>query len=227
MNGGGPYGLFHLQAGGCGGCGLEVETVFLGGGLERLGLHLVGSPRHADLLLVSGVVTRALRPAVEAAWAAMAAPKYLIAAGDCALHGGMFRDSYAVGGGIGDLPVSLMIPGCPPPPETILEGLEMLLDALGRAAGATAGGSVGDGAPKRAGEGGGAPPETVPPPPPTPAEPPRLPGAPVAPPGVAVMPALPAPERPDPPAASPAPSPQARLPAAPRHRLGGGDSSGG
>jgi len=185
------YGLFHLQAGGCGGCSLEVEALGLAG-LDRLGIRLVASPRHADLLLVSGVVTRALRPAVDAAWAAMASPKHLIAAGDCALDGGLFRDSYAVDGGIRDLPVSLMIPGCPPPPPMILEGLEMLLDALGRTGRE----------PNPAPEAG--------------------PGA-----GSDARPGLPATERQEPPPPSLVPHRPARLPEAPRHRLGGGDSSGG
>ena len=130
----GPYPLLsmlHLQGGGCGGCGLEIEALVAGNRLDALGLRLVSSPRHADLLLVSGTVGRNLLDAVEATWAAMPEPKWLVAAGACAMDGGPFRDNYAVSGGIGArMPVSLVIPGCPPSPDAVLAGLRLLLDAL-------------------------------------------------------------------------------------------------
>lgn len=132
--------VLHLEGGGCGGCALEVAA--LSGSaraLREAGLVMVDSPRHADLLLVSGTVTRNLMQSVDAAWTAMAEPKYLVAVGACAVDGGPFRDVYAVGGGIGArLPVTLAIPGCPPSPEAILDGLCLLLAALdGRTEAAT------------------------------------------------------------------------------------------
>ena len=125
--------MLHLQGGGCGGCGLEFEAMRAAGAaaLAEAGLRLVELPRHADLLLVSGTVGRAMLPAVEAAWAAMAEPRWLLSLGACALDGGPFRDGYAVSGGIGErLPVAFAIPGCPPTPDAILEGLRQFLDAL-------------------------------------------------------------------------------------------------
>ena len=126
-----PLSMLHLQGGGCGGCGLEIEALLADGRLDAAGLLLVEAPRHADLLLVSGAVGRNLAGAVEATWNAMAEPRWLVAVGACALDGGPFRDGYAVAGGIGDrLPVSLVIPGCPPSPDALLAGLRLLLDAL-------------------------------------------------------------------------------------------------
>ncbi len=123
--------MLHLQGGGCGGCGLEIEALRADGRLDAVGLRLVDSPRHADLLLVSGTVGRTLLDAVLATWAAMPEPRWLVAAGACAMDGGPFRDGYAVPGGIGDrLPVSLVIPGCPPAPDAVLAGLCLLLDVL-------------------------------------------------------------------------------------------------
>ena len=123
--------MLHLQGGGCGGCALEIEALRADGRLDAVGLRLVDQPRHADLLLVSGTVGRTLLDAVLATWTAMAEPRWLVAAGACAMDGGPFRDGYAVSGGIGDrLPVSLVIPGCPPAPDAVLAGLCLLLDVL-------------------------------------------------------------------------------------------------
>lgn len=128
--------VLHLDGGGCGGCALEVAA--LSGSVRAMreaGLTMVDSPRQADMLLVSGTVTRNLLQAVDAAWTAMAEPKFLIAVGACAMDGGPFRDTYAVAGGIGArLPVALAIPGCPPSPDAILDGLAMLMSALDGAA---------------------------------------------------------------------------------------------
>ncbi len=121
--------LLHLGGGDCGGCALELEAI-APDAWETLGLRLVAVPRHADLLLVSGCVTRTLLRSVEACWAAMAAPKQLVAIGACALDGGPFRGGYAVEGGLdGRLPVALAISGCPPRPALILSELRRLLDA--------------------------------------------------------------------------------------------------
>ena len=92
--------LCHVAGGGCNGC--ELELAMLHGpvyDLERLGLRFVASPRHADALLCTGPLTRNLREALERAWAATPDPKWVIAVGDCAADGGIFRGSYAVEGG--------------------------------------------------------------------------------------------------------------------------------
>ncbi|MBI2159928.1 MAG: NADH-quinone oxidoreductase subunit NuoB [Candidatus Rokubacteria bacterium] len=111
----------------------ELEIAGLTGphyDLERFGLHLVASPRHADCLLVTGPVTRNMAEALRRTWEATPDRKLVIAVGDCARDGGLFRGSYAVVGGVGDVvPVDAVIPGCPPPPLAILAGL---LDAIGR-----------------------------------------------------------------------------------------------
>jgi Ni,Fe-hydrogenase III small subunit len=124
----------HLDAGSCGGC--EIELRALNGAvydLERYGLRFVDSPRHADVLLVTGPLTHNLTEALEQAYTAMPEPKFVVAVGDCAVDGGVFKGSYAVVGGLGTtLPVDLLISGCPPTPERILAGLRALLEANAR-----------------------------------------------------------------------------------------------
>lgn len=124
----------HLDAGSCGGCEIELRAlnraVF---DLQRYGLRFVDSPRHADVLLVTGPLTRNLTEALEQAYTAMPEPKFVVALGDCAVDGGVFKGSYAVLGGVGTtLPVDLLISGCPPAPERILAGLRALLEANAR-----------------------------------------------------------------------------------------------
>jgi len=123
----------QVDAGSCNGCELEIHA--LGNAyydLERFGLRFVASPRHADVLLVTGPVTKNMREALERTHAAMPAPKWVVAAGDCARNGGLFASSYAVEGGVGQVvPVDLHIPGCPPTPLQLLEGLLALLEHRG------------------------------------------------------------------------------------------------
>ena len=121
----------HVDAGSCNGCELEIHALnnaFYD--LERLGLRFVASPRHADVLVVTGIVTRNMREALERTYAATPGPKWVVAVGDCALNGGLFAGSYACAGGVdATVPVDLHIPGCPPDPEALLKGLAALLEA--------------------------------------------------------------------------------------------------
>jgi len=119
----------QVDAGSCNGCELEIQA--LGNAyydLERFGLHFVASPRHADVLLVTGPVTANMREALERTHNATPDPKWVVAVGDCARDGGCFAGSYAVVGGVDRvLPVDLHIPGCPPNPTALLKGLLALL----------------------------------------------------------------------------------------------------
>ena len=121
----------HVDAGSCNACELEIAA--LTGphyDLERFGLHIVASPRHADCLLVTGPVTRNMAEALLRTWEATPHPKLVIAVGDCARDGGIFRGSYAIVGVVGDIvPVDAVVPGCPPSPVAILAGI---LDVIGR-----------------------------------------------------------------------------------------------
>jgi Ni,Fe-hydrogenase III small subunit len=125
----------EVDAGSCNGCELEIHA--LGNAyydLERFGLRFVASPRHADVLLVTGPVTKNMRMALERTYDATPNPKWVVAVGDCARDGGCFAGSYAVVGGVSAVvPVDLHIPGCPPPPLEILRGLLALLDAAATA----------------------------------------------------------------------------------------------
>jgi Ni,Fe-hydrogenase III small subunit len=119
----------EVDAGSCNGCELEINALsnpFYD--MERFGLRLVASPRHADVLLVTGPVTRNMREALERTYDAMPAPKWVVAAGDCAMNGGCFKGSYAVLDGAETvMPVDLRIPGCPPRPVDLLRGLLALM----------------------------------------------------------------------------------------------------
>jgi Ni,Fe-hydrogenase III small subunit len=120
----------QVDAGSCNGCELEIHALTNPiCDLERFGLHFVASPRHADVLMVTGPVTKNMREALERTYTATPAPKWVIAVGDCARDGGCFAGSYAIAGGVGDvIPVDLHIPGCPPSPTALLSGLIALLD---------------------------------------------------------------------------------------------------
>lgn len=120
----------EVDAGSCNGCELEIHA--LGNpvyDLERFGLRFVASPRHADVLLVTGPVAANMAEALERTWRATPGPKWVVAMGDCAIDGGCFAGSYAVLGGVDKvLPVDLRIKGCPPRPRDILAGLLALLE---------------------------------------------------------------------------------------------------
>lgn len=120
-----------VEAGGCNGCMLEARMLTsLVYDLERFGLTFVDSPRHADVLLVTGPVTRNMQEAVRLAYAAMPDPKWVVALGDCAIDAGVFKGGYGVLGGVeAAVPVDLTIRGCPPTPAQILDGLRALVTA--------------------------------------------------------------------------------------------------
>ena len=124
----------EVDAGSCNGCELEIHALnnaFYD--LERFGLRFVASPRHADVLMVTGPVTKNMKEALERTYHATPDPKWVVAVGDCAADGGIFAGSYAVAGGVATVvPVDLHIRGCPPSPVKLLEGLLALLEAADR-----------------------------------------------------------------------------------------------
>ncbi|MGA2125817.1 MAG: NADH-quinone oxidoreductase subunit B family protein [Xanthobacteraceae bacterium] len=120
----------EVDAGSCNGCELEINAlnnpVY---DVERFGIKFVASPRHADVLLVTGPVTRNMKVALERTHAATPDPKWVVAVGDCGCGCGVFEGSYAVIGAVDKvIPVDLHIPGCPPRPIALLEGLVALMD---------------------------------------------------------------------------------------------------
>lgn len=123
----------EVDAGSCNGCELEIHALNNAiYDLERFGLKFVASPRHADVLLVTGPVTQNMREALLRTYAATPDPKWVVAVGDCGCTGGVFAGSYAVVGGVDAvLPVDLRIPGCPPTPTRLLQGLLALLTRAG------------------------------------------------------------------------------------------------
>ena len=122
----------EVDAGSCNGCELEIHALNnIVYDLERFGLRFVASPRHADVLLVTGPVTTNMREALERTYQATPGPKWVVAVGDCARDGGVFSGSYACVGGVSAvLPVDLHIRGCPPSPTALLKGLLALLETV-------------------------------------------------------------------------------------------------
>jgi Ni,Fe-hydrogenase III small subunit len=121
----------QVDAGSCNGCELEIHALnnaFYD--LERFGLHFVASPRHADVLLVTGPVTKNMKEALERTWRATPDPKWVVAVGDCGADAGVFAGSQAVVGGVSAVvPVDVVIRGCPPTPVQLLQGLLALFKA--------------------------------------------------------------------------------------------------
>ncbi|MFA4640492.1 NADH-quinone oxidoreductase subunit B family protein [Pyrococcus kukulkanii] len=128
--------VFHLNSGSCNGCDIEVLNIFAPrNDVERLGIKLVGSPRHADAIAFTGPITRECLPKVIDAFTAVPDPKVVLAIGACACGGGIWYDTYSVIGGVKELykilrekyniepPATVFIPGCPPKPEAIIYGV--------------------------------------------------------------------------------------------------------
>ncbi len=122
----------EVDAGSCNAC--EVEVTALSNpvyDMERFGIHIVASPRHADMLLVTGPVTRNMELALLKTYNATPPPKLVAAMGSCACNGGIFRETYASGGGVDRfIPVDVYIPGCPPRPQAVIFGLMVAVDKL-------------------------------------------------------------------------------------------------
>lgn len=122
----------HFNSGGCNGCDIELLTTLTPRyDLERFGVKLQGSPRHADVLICTGPVTRQARDRLRRIYEQMPNPKFVIAVGACAISGGVFQGSYNCLGGIDQvIPVDVYVPGCPPRPEAIIDGIVALLAKL-------------------------------------------------------------------------------------------------
>jgi NADH-quinone oxidoreductase B subunit len=127
--------LIHFNSGSCNGCDIEIlATLTPRYDLERLGARLQGSPRHADILIVTGPVTRQARTRLERTYEQMPDPKFVIVVGSCGLTGGVFHGSYNIAGGVDEIiPVDAFVPGCPPRPDAIIFGIMTLLNSLKKA----------------------------------------------------------------------------------------------
>jgi NADH-quinone oxidoreductase B subunit len=125
--------LIHFNAGACNACDIEVVAALTPRfDVERFGALLKGSPRHADVMVVSGSVPRKIRDRLKRIYEQMPEPKFVVAVGSCAISGGVFQDCYNVMEGVDKIiPVDAYIPGCPPKPEAILDGVVKLLMSAG------------------------------------------------------------------------------------------------
>ena len=126
--------IIHFNTGGCNGCDIEVVAAFTPRfDVERFGILLKGSPRHADILAVTGPVTLQVKDRLVRIYEQMPEPKYVLAIGACACSGAPFKDCYNVLGGVDKvLPVDVYVPGCPPKPEAIIDGVVKLIQKIRR-----------------------------------------------------------------------------------------------
>ena len=122
----------HFNSGSCNGCDIEIlATLTPRYDVERFGIKLEGSPRHADVLIVTGPVTRQSRERLLRTYEQMPEPKFVVSVGSCSISGGVFNGCYNVGGSTDEvIPVDVYIPGCPPRPEAIIDGIIQLLSSL-------------------------------------------------------------------------------------------------
>ena len=141
----GALAIRHVDAGSCNGCELEIHALTNPYyNLEGLGIHFVASPRHADMLLVTGPVSRHMMTALRRTYDATPEPKLVVAVGDCGCTGGIFGESYASCGRIENvIPVDVAVPGCPPTPLALMQGILTAISATpGRAVQSTPGGAL-------------------------------------------------------------------------------------
>jgi NADH-quinone oxidoreductase B subunit len=124
--------VVHFNSGSCNGCDIEIlATLTPRYDVERFGIKLEGSPRHADVLIVTGPVSRQARERLLRTYEQMPEPKFVVSVGSCSVSGGVFHDCYNVGGATDEvIPVDVYIPGCPPRPEAIIDGIIQLLTSL-------------------------------------------------------------------------------------------------
>lgn len=122
----------HFNSGSCNGCDIEIlATTTPLYDVERLGIKLHGSPRHADILVCTGPVTRQARDRLLRVYEQMAEPRFVMAVGTCSISGGVFQGCYNILGGIDTvIPVDVYVPGCPPRPEAVIYGVAQLLEKL-------------------------------------------------------------------------------------------------
>jgi membrane-bound hydrogenase subunit mbhJ len=126
--------VFHFNSGSCNGCDIEIVAAITPRyDPERFGVRLVGSPKHADVLLVTGPVTHDMRDRLRRVYDQMAEPKLVMCIGTCGQSGGVFYDSYNLDGPVGDvIPVDVYVPGCAPRPEAIIDGVVKAIAKLER-----------------------------------------------------------------------------------------------
>ncbi|HEU17132.1 MAG TPA: NADH-quinone oxidoreductase subunit B [Methanolinea sp.] len=125
---------FHFNSGSCNGCEIEiVATITPRYDPERFGIKLVGTPRHADVLVITGPVVKKMKDRLLRVYAQMPEPKVVMCVGTCGISGGVFYDSYNLEGPVDEvIPVDVYVPGCPPRPEAIIQGVVRALEKLER-----------------------------------------------------------------------------------------------
>lgn len=124
--------VFHMNTGACNACDIEVIAALMPRyDIERFGILLVGSPRHADVMVGTGSITKQMTPRFKRLYEQMPEPKFVIAVGNCAISGGVFQGCYNIEGGYDKIiPVDMYVPGCPPKPEAIIDAVAKLLGKL-------------------------------------------------------------------------------------------------